>query len=343
MPVRYYNESDIGFPSIMRAIANRVLYYLATTLYPNEDPDSLIDPTSTTQKFILANFDSSPEVAIHRAIEELQQTSSALFPFTAYTFSEETLEINTKSHLQVSGKIFDSVTQSYIQAIPAAWEIPCVTFANNIQDYFRIRQMLSADACKLTRVQVPLLVNNALISFPIDIDFELTKGTYSYQYEEYLSHGNIYDLMHTLKIKFLYFLLTDAIVSLVDNIAVSLNTLATTTQASKFIQNTYSPITPVINSTVPATGSVNVDKTQNIIINFNVAMNEGITNSYIDIEPMFPCNFMWNDSSTQLTLPPQSGMLGDSTNYVITIEKNAQSIDQASLIDDYILSFTTGV
>ena len=82
---------------------------------------------------------------------------------------------------------------------------------------------------------------------------------------------------------------------------------------------------------------------KNIIINFNVAMNEGITNSYIDIEPMFPCNFMWNDSSTQLTLPPQSGMLGDSTNYVITIEKNAQSIDQASLIDDYILSFTTGV
>lgn len=345
MPIRYYDIDNNSFPKIMSAIGNSVLYYLATKIYPDENPDDLINPESDKHKFILANFDATEETAIYRAIEDLKtiSTSSAKFPFTAYTWAEEELKIDTKSHLQVSGKVFDSNSQAYIQAIPATWDIPCVTFTNNVQDYFRVRQLLSVDSSKLKRLTVPILINDILTSFTIDVNFELTKGSYSFQYEEYLSKGHLYDLMHPLKIKFMYFILSGATVSLVDNITVSLRTLATEIQSSELIQNIYSPETPEIISTIPITESTNVDKTQNIIINFNVSMNESITKAHIDIEPMFPCNFIWNDTSTQLTIQPQSGELDASTEYTITIEKDVQSINQATLEDNYVLSFTTGV
>jgi len=346
MPVRYYDTENNNFPKIMMAIGNSVLYYLATKIYPDENPDDLINPESDKHKFILANFDANEETAIYRGIEDLKtvSTSSGKFPFTAYTFSEEELKVDTKSHLQVSGKIFDSASQSYIQAIPSVWDIPCVTFTNNVQDYHRVRQLLSVDSSKLTRLVVPITINSVLTSFTIDINFELTKGNYSYQYEEYLSKGRIYDLMHPLKIKFMYFILNDSVdVALVDSITVSLRTLATEINSSELIQTYNSPETPTISSTVPVTSSTNVDKTQNIIINFSQSMNEAITNSYIDIEPMFPCNFIWNTSSTQLTLQPQSGQLDASTSYTITIEKSVQTINQATLEDNYILTFATGV
>lgn len=338
----YYGD-NVNFPPIMNAIIQRVLFYLATKLYPDEDPDDLIQPESPTKKFILANFEGGEEIAVRRQIEELQKSSSAIYPFTAYNSSEETLELSTKSHLQVSGKVFNSEVNGYVQAIPATWDFPAITFTSNVQDYFRARQLLSVDASRLTRITVPITINNVLTSFPIDITFELTKGSYAFQFEEYLSKGRIYDLVHNLKIKFLYFILNDVPISPVDNIEMSLKTLATQSNSTIDIQTYYSPVTSIVTSTTPVTNTIGFDKTQSIIINFNNAMNESLTNSYIDIEPMFPCNFIWNDPSTQLTLSPKSGLLDASTNYIITIEKSAQSIYQATLEDDYILNFTTGV
>ena len=343
MPVRYYDLDDNNFPKIMIAVGQSILHYLATKIYPNEDPDEMINQENSTHKFILANFDSSPEVAVHRAIEDIQKTSSAVFPFTAFTWSEETLRTDVKSHLQVSGKVFSDIVQAYVQAIPVEWEIPTVTFNNNVQDYFHARQLLSVDSSRLTRITVPLIINGVLTSFPADIEFEMTKGSYAYKYEEYLSKGNLYDLVVNLKVKFLYLILNDVPVSPVDSITVSLATLATASKASQFIQSDTSPTTPIITSTVPTNGAIGFDKTQNIVINFNVAMNESITNSYIDINPMFPCNLIWNEFSTQLNIQPQSGLLDVSTTYTITIEKNVKSYNQVNMEDDYVLIFTTGV
>jgi len=343
MTVKYYSDS-LSFPTVMKATGNAILYYMAQKLYPDENPDDLINPEYKNKKFVLANFEVGENVALYKNIEDLQQSSSATFPFTSFNWAEEELKIDTKSHLQVSGKIFDTSSQSYIQAIPVYWNIPMIHFFSNAYDYFRARQLLSVDSSKLTRLTVPLLINNILTSFTVDIEFEISKGEYSFAFEEHLRVGKIFDLVSNLKIKFMYFILNDSVdVSLVDSITVSLRTLATEINSSELIQTYYSPETPVISSTIPVTGSINVDKTQNIVINFSQSMNEGITNSYIDIEPMFPCNFIWNTSSTQLTLQPQSGQLDASTSYIITIEKSVQTINQATLEDDYILSFTTGV
>ena len=345
MTVRYYDITDTNYPPVMTAVINSVLYFLAQTLYPDENPDDLIDPESTKRKFILANFDASEETAIYRAIEDLKtvSTSSGKFPFTAYNFSEEELMSETKSHLQVSGKVFSETVQGYVQAIPLIWDVPCITFTNNVQDYFRTRQIVSGKASTLTRLTVPININGVLTSFSVDVNFEITKGSYAYQYEEYLSKGRLYDLMHPLKLKFMYLILNTSDVSPVDNITVALNTLASTTRATEQIQEVDSSSTPTVSSTVPVADTTDVDKTQSVVINFNIAMNEGLTNSYIDIEPMFPCNFVWNDASTQLTLQPLSGELEANTEYVITVEKESQSFYQAPLEEDYIFSFTTGV
>jgi hypothetical protein len=327
----------------MKATGNAILYYMAQKLYPDEDPDDLINPEYKNKKFVLANFEAGENVALYKNMEDLQQSSSATFPFSAFNWAEEELKIDTKSHLQVSGKIFDTSSQSYIQAIPAYWNIPMIHFFSNAHDYFRARQLLSVDSSKLTRLTIPILINNILTSFTADVEFEISKGEYAFAFEEHLRVGKIFDLVSNLKIKFMYFILSGAAVSLVDNITVSLRTLATEYNSSELIQILYSSETPVISSTVPITATTNVDKTQNIVINFSQSMNEGITNSYIDIEPMFPCNFLWNTSSTQLTLQPQSGTLDASTSYTITIEKSVQTINQATLEEDYVLNFTTGV
>ncbi len=342
MTVKYYETSN-NYPLIMSAIGNSILYYMATKLYPDENPDDLINPSYTNKKFVLANFEVGENVVLYKNAEDLQQSSSATFPFSSYNWSEEELKLDTKSHLQVSGSIFDNSIQGYVQAIPAYWNINMIHFFSNVHDYFRARQALVVDASKLTRLTVPITINGVLTSFTIDVEFEITKGEYSFAFEEFLRVGKIYDLVSNLKVKFLYFVLNEVDVNLVDSITVALNTLATTTQASIFIQNDYSSPTPTISSTVPVTGATNVDKTQSIVINFNVSMNESITKSHIDIEPMFPCNFVWNDTSTQLIIQPQLGQLDSNTNYTITIEKSVQSINQVTLEDNYVLSFTTGV
>lgn len=343
MAVKYYEASN-NYPLIMKAIGNSILYYMAKKLYPDEDPDNLIDPSYANKKFVLANFESAGEnVALYRNAEELQQSSSATFPFSAYNWSEEELKLDTKSHLQVSGTIFDNAIQGYVQAIPAYWNVNMIHFFSNSSDYFRARQALVVDASRLTRITVPITINSVLTSFTIDVEFEITKGEYSFQFEEFLKIGKIYDLVSNLKVKFLYFILNEVDINLVESITSSLNTLATTSQSSIFIENDFSSITPIVSSTVPITGATSVDKTQNVVINFNTTMNEGITNSYIDIEPMFPCNFVWNDTSTQLIISPKLGQLDASTIYTITIEKNVQSLKQSIMEDDYILSFTTGV
>jgi len=331
MPQNYYSDS-INYPPIILAVVERVKYHICTSLYPNEDYNS-----QSSKRFIIANFETGTEIAIKRAIEKFKN-SQPLFPFTAYNIGELIPVTDKRSNLQKNFQYYSPILNAYVSAQPSELEINMMSFFTTPNDYFRALTILHTDLANITRLTVPIIINEILTSLTIDVNYEISKGDLAYSFEDYLRTGRIYNISHNAKIYFNNIIL-NANINLVDNIEISLSRL-NNNNSSILIQTDTVPDTPVIISTAPQEGETNVDVDNPIIIYFSTSMNEDSVENGLSILPYLNYNVIWNSSGTILVLDPITPMQKQTT-YILTIDKTATSSLHVPFEDDFELNFIT--
>ena len=344
MSKRYYEESS-NYPYVIKSITERVILYCAQSIYPDETLEEAM------KRMIIANFDDDSR-AIARSIDTYK-TSQGKFPFTAYNIGDIE-DYDYKTYYQMSGNYYSEQLQAYIRYVPIKFTIPMVTFLSTPYDLWRVLNNFANDNSSLTRLDVPVTINDILTSFSIDVGFLAEKGSFSFDIEQQFGYGKLYPAVHTAEVSCAYITVDlernvntqvineTKLVYHVDDIILKLNEL----QDSKNLDNNplletiQSPETPVVSSSTPINESVNVAIDSSIIINFNVSMNESSIISNMDIVPYFDKDITFDIESKIMTITPRQNLL-NSTEYEILINNNAQSSDLQTLEDDYTLTFTT--
>jgi hypothetical protein len=348
----FYPDTELYYPDYLDIIIQRLKLYIFNLIYPYMEATT----ENLSKRLILADFESGDEVAIRKSIETFFNTN-ATFPFTAYNIGDESLVENQYSHLQKTGTWYSKELNMYMAAFPYIINFPMVSFFNTPHDWRRVNTAVNYDDIVLNRIWCPCYINDILTQFPVDFDFETSKGSYSFRYDEALKTGNIFDFVHNVRVyyhKIVGVQPTNAtstgkqiplVVRPVDDIILALKELndkANLTNPSNYLINTIiAPKTPVVTTCNIANNATNVSVTQPIIFTFSVAMNETSLLSNIDIVPYASVTKTLDITGKILTITPDN--FTASTQYEILINNKAISADTIPMADDYSLVFTTGV
>jgi hypothetical protein len=341
MPVSYYSPSN-DYPGIILAVVDRVKAWVWTTLYGDESW------AVANNRIMLTNFEAGDEIAIRSSIERYK-TSQGKFPFTAYNFGELTPVIEKRSHRQKSFSYYSSEYACRVSSQPSYFEIPMVSFFTTPTDYWRAYTKLRTDDSSLTRLTTPASVNGITTYFTIDLSFEINKGPLAYAFEDYLKFGNLYPLVHTVKVYFqnLVLITTSGNVNFpiypVEDVIVSLEQWSPI-DISLSINNAtiHLAAPPTVWSTIPEEGGIEVDRDNSILINFSQPMDEESVEGYLSSDPFISADFSWNSSGTVLMITPTTS-LESGTLYSILLAQEAESVYGSVFEEDFELTFTTGV
>jgi len=340
---RYYPDSS-NYPYAIKSITERVLLYCSQVLYPEESTSNAM------KRIIMATFDDDA-LAIKQSISKYK-TSQGKFPFTAYGIGDVEF-IENKTYYQVSGTYYSRELDAYIRYVPIKFTIPMVTFLTTPYDFWRVMNNFSNDT--LTRLDVPITINDQLTYFSIDIGFLAEKGSSAFDIEQQLGYGKIYPVVHTAEISCAYITVDlqrninsqvinqTKLVYHVDDIILRLSELQDAKNLSNnpLLETLNSPESPLVVSSTPINNATDITVDSSIVINFNVSMNESSIISNMDIVPYFDKDITFDIESKIMTIIPRQNLL-NSTQYEILINNNAKSADLQNLESDYILKFTTG-
>jgi hypothetical protein len=318
-------------------------------IYPTE---TLID---AKKRIIMADV-SDDGNSIRRSIDQFKNTNGT-FPSTFYNISDDTPK-EYKSLLQVSGNYYSELIGAYISFVPMVLTIPFTTIFTTPHDFWRGMTLFSLDEACLTRLDVPVTLNGVLCSMTIDLSYTTERGALAFSIEEYFNLGKLYPVIHTVDISTSYIILnmqnsptqdttgginTPKVVYHVDDIILKLSELQNTVNLDQnpLLDTVHSPAIPTITS-VPLNNAIGVSKSSNIVLTFNVAMNEESVFNNLDMIPYCDKDMSFDITSKILTINPRSNLIG-LTQYEILINTDAKSGDGIYLEDDYSLLFTTVV
>lgn len=339
MPTKYYPVTP-EFPLLPEYIMDVTLYYMFQILYPND-----VYSTWKDKRFILTDIG---EFALRGSADMFSMTNVG-FPFTAYKY--ENIEPDmTKYNMYAIGQTYiSSELGARVYTSPFKMHIPMISFFNRADDFFiATRRLMKINASKYL-IQVPITMNSILTSIPAVLRFDsIEKGSYAFEFAQQLITGRIYDLMHPATLEFFDVQLNRSLTP-VDNIELGLSTLESMkTNESGVVQigtgvgifSGLVPDTPSVVLTDPSNGEINVPIGFSPIIQFNVPMDEDITEDAVWLDPVKDTNFLWNQSGTVLILDFIDDML-PLTTYSVTIMKTALSGDTIPFESAYTFSFTT--
>lgn len=100
------------------------------------------------------------------------------------------------------------------------------------------------------------------------------------------------------------------------------------------------PPAPIITSTTPTNNSINVSVNASVTIEFSEQMDENVTQGAVSSSPTIIGSFSWANSSTALTLDPNTPLL-TGTKYAVNVSTAAKSKAGKNMLDLYSFSFTT--
>jgi hypothetical protein len=340
MSERYY-QTDSHYPYAIYAIVERVLVYFAEIIYPDETS------TDARKRIIMANFDDDA-ASIRKGIDAFKN-SNGTFPCTFYNIGDDE-PVMERSNLQRNGNFYSELVQSYLRYIPMKLTFPMVTYYTTPFDFWRGMTMFAEDEADMTRLDVPVTINGVLTYFVIDLEYTTERGSLAWDIEQQFGVGKLYPVIHTVDIKGAYITLnterdeltqaikTGKLVYHVDDIIFKLSEL----ESNKLVSTTHSPDNPIVVSSTPINNATSVLRNSNIVLTFNVAMNENSVISNMDIVPAIDCDMSFDITSKILTINPRDD-LASSTLYNILINTNAKSGDLQNLESEYNLTFTTEV
>jgi hypothetical protein len=342
----YYKSADfdVSYPKVVFSIIEAIKVYLCDVLYPKEDY------RLSQKRWILTDFTGGDDASVRRSIETFK-TSQAHFPFTAYGIWDNNIVVGKTSFKSKSGRYYSSLYEAYIKTFPCQITIPMVSFFANPHDYERAFQLLYGESTIASRINVPIYINESLTYFPVNIEYTVAKGSFAGQFDEHLKIGNIWGLSHNFTLSFFYFNVNandqhgnSLRIAPVDNMYANFYSFNNPDYRDNpdLIDALQNYALPVVGVTVPVEDAVGVSRTASIVFNFNTSMNKDSVKENIDFIPFIDARFIWDDTSTILTLQLAENLLA-STAYEITIKKEANSSDSQNLEDDFILQFTTGL
>lgn len=347
MPVKYYKDS-YHYPYAAKAILDTLLYYMANLLYPDEDY-----VTQSSKRMIRADFvNAGEEQALRRCIDTFKD-NQVKFPFTAYAIDEDNLMPEVMSHYQVSGNYYSNTLGVYVKFIPVSITFPMMSFFNTASDYWRACQIMMNDFASVTRINVPIQFRTSdtgtiiSTSFPVNLNYDVTKGSKAFAFDEHIRIGDIFNISHTITVQGAYIEFNmgkggEVLVPYpVDSIEVYVRLIEQNGLNNTVLLSTETNYpTPLVTTTAPTEGETDFDVDSPIIINFNTSMNEDSVLNSLDVVPWFDYRLAWDVDSKQLVIDPTSS-LANNTEYEITINNNAKSYVDQNLEEDFVLTFTT--
>jgi len=340
----YYNPDRRKYPEILKAIHDGLLIFMAQQLYPDEELDDSLY-SDETGRFVVADISAGTDVVMAEA-DEFYLNTVGRFPFTAYNLGLPYISDNRRNDLARNG-IYDPTTNSILKALPKEIEIQMVSFFTEWEDYIHASKMLMEVQKSLTRLTIPILMNNVETNFPIDVEIEIEKGEYAGAFRSWLDKGKIQDIVHTILIKYFDFTVDYENVHPVESIEVYLRHFRTFPLENPVNELIEGPIdivdTPEINNTIPSDESTDIPISPTltqIAIEFNVSMDTESVEFNFDILPFVEGKFSWDDENKVVVFTPNENLL-NNTNYYITIDKNSKNYVGETMKEDFEFSFTT--
>lgn len=336
----YTSITSSNIPYVTVSVLQTLKYHICTTLYPEEDY------TTSQRRFLLASFDSNgTEEAIRKSIEKFEDVQGG-FPFTAYSIGnmEEKKENVT---MQEKLGVYSEYFEKYIKSMNVTFEVPMMSIFTTPHDYSNALTLLIDLSNKLQRLIVPITINGKDDVFYADVEMTPTKGSLAFNEVEQNQRGELYDIEHNCNISLRAIIIPDIEINPVDNIELAIKSMPKkgdeSMESSISLQRVVAYDTPEILTTLPENNAVDVsiNKTNTLItINFNSSMDEMSVFNSLSYNNDLNFDTVWDVSSTQLKLALYEN-LENATEYRITIKKQAKSIYQQEMENDYIFSFTT--
>lgn len=342
----YYNPDRRKYPEILKAIHDGILIFFAQELYPEEDLDDSLY-SDETGRFVVADIGAGTDSTLAEG-DEFYLNTNGRFPFTAYSIGMPRMAEERRNDLARNG-LFDSDTNSILKAIPKEIDFQIISFFTEWEDFIHASKILIEIEKTLTRLTIPIIINEQQVSFPIDINIENEQGEYASGFRSWLDKGKIQDIVHNITISYFDFISDYDSIHPVESIEIYLNHFRRFPLEDPVNSLIEGPIeitdTPVVNSTVPSDGSIDVSISPSltqVAIEFNVSMDVESVEENLDINPFIEGRFDWNDDNTIVTFIPDFNLLNNTT-YYFTVIKDSKSYVGESMEEDFEFNFTTEV
>lgn len=367
---KYYQESD-RYPKIVKLLITRLLLYVAESIYTEEYTEN---PEAAMWRLRLSDVQAGDDVMLKdsvrvtsrdgnepKTVQTVNEAAIDIFsrftkyiPFTGYNIDESRLG-DIKNYTAYSGDTFGLE----IGRKGAAWQeqidVQFVSFFNKADDYYRALAQLQLNSTTYNRIRVPIKLNRIQqtfhkdlvleydTTFPMDVAFDVSKGSLSNQFQQYLTKNRIWNLSFTAKIKFYNYQFSEylgdiTVQEMIVNLQRELEDGSTSTLGPFYV-----PDPPIVVSTVPANLATNVPiLTTNVItITFNHSMNENSVVDKVTFSPNVDVETLWDMPSTILNYTLNTP-LSPNTTYTITVPMTVTDYYGNNPEADYVFSFTTG-
>lgn len=332
MSTNYYSPS-VEYPLNLKSAVETYLQYVCSRLYPNESPKD---------RLVLSNIGNGGSEGANRYAIEYFQKSNLKYPFTAYSIGEMEQDESRINHYSKSGNHFDSQLDCYVSVIPSEIEVSLISFFSTAFDYNRIRTILLFDYGSLTRLYYPIRINGRIVKTVLNVEMEQpTKGSYSYEFEEALRQGKIFDLIHTVRLQFNEIVLNTERdgrkipVYPVESVDLGIVDFLT----GEFIENDNYIIPIVETTSIAETEIVDRDTLEEIVFTFSTGFLEGIIPE-ITASPDIVYEYVLDSEAKTLTLTLTTPLYTGQS-YSITINPTIVSEKGMIMQNEFTLNFST--
>lgn len=341
----FYPES-IKFPKTVKAIMEALIIYTAQILYPELYAK---DPISALKRVVVSDLDAGNEFLLRTQANYFESLNFE-FPITFYQIDNREFKTNY-NQIASRGEIYSFDLKRKVSTFPNGLVVKMITIYNHPDDYMRALTILQDTNASLTRLySATKFIDyehniNKILPIPFDVVWEVEKGSYTFKFQEYLKINKLYDVVHTAKINFWDFMLSDYLENLeVNNLLLNMGVLNDAIvknnelDSSLYINlvkkdmNIYDPIYSSIEE-----GSTIDTSTSQVIFYFMKSANEVAFENSFFIFPYVAHSFEW-DSESESVIVKFDESLTSITNYEIKfayIYLNTNRID-------YYLTFKTG-
>lgn len=326
MPTPYYKQS--GFlPEIADIIVGVIKTYYASVIYLDEDIADAV------KRMILTPIQQGSDAGIRFNLDFFKKTN-VKFPFTAFNIGEQSIDENKLNYLAQSREYYSKTYDCRIATWPMIMEMPMISFFTTSFDYQRLHTILEEDFVGMTKLDVPFTLNGRDASIIIEINLEISKGSYTYEFEEWLKINNILDLVHNLTVKY-YNIVSDGKIQPIDDgdIYLRLHEIESGIQTNEYIA-------PRVTVSVPVDDQRNYAITLPITLTFNQTMIPETIEEAFSTVPSIEGAFEWNAGFTEMTFIAENN-LPANTNIIVTVLSSGQATTGVELGEEFSFNFQT--
>lgn len=345
MPAFY--PDSIQFPKTVKAILESLIIYTAQILYPDI---YVKDPIMAMKRIVISDLDAGNEFLLRTQTNYFESLNFE-FPITFYQIDSREFKTNY-NQVASRGEIYSFDLKRKISAFPNGITIKMITVYNHPDDYMRANTILQSTNAKLTRLySATKFIDyehniNKILPLPFDLVWEISKGSYTFKFQEYLKINKLYDIVHDAKILFFDFMLSDYLELLeTKKLMITVNSITDNTiedseviNFAKDIANKYEYTIDNVQSSL-SPDSVVPTSLEYIEFYFKTSIKNQVQfENEFNLFPYANKDFIWNDDGDMVKinfLDPLSA----NTKYEVSFNYEISSF---RLIFYYTLSFTTG-